>query len=162
MPRLCWNEKDKVDSLREMIIRGGQEPKTKGMLVWADSKCTLEKLQLGVQLVKGVSGFIYRVHAGGHIQFGVRVLPDQLSEMRVRMLPNGVRYTNENRHIQELQQCRFETLATHNAEMHLEWSRKAGVPWSVVPKAPDPKHRSNNGHTSGLLLQRDLLPTRRD
>ena len=138
MPRLCWNEKDKVGLLAREIIIGGQEPKTKGMPVWADSKCTWEKLQLGMQLVKGVNGFIFRVHAGGQIQFGVRVLPDQLSEMRARMLPNDVRYTNENRHIQELQQWRFEPLP-YNAEIPLEWSRKAGVPWIVVPKAPHTK-----------------------
>ena len=38
---------------------------------------------------------IYRVRTGGQIQFGVRVLPDQMSEVRARMFPNSVRYTNE-------------------------------------------------------------------
>ena len=85
-------------------IRDGREPKTKGLLVWAHSKWTLAKLQVEMQLVKGVIGFNCRVRTEGQIQFGVHVLPDQLSEVRAKMLPNHVRYTNENRHIQELQQ----------------------------------------------------------
>ena len=53
-------------------VGDGQEPKTKGMPVLG----RLEKLQLEKQLVKVVDGFIYRVHTGGKIQIGVRVLPD--------------------------------------------------------------------------------------
>ena len=143
-------------------IRDGQEPTTKGMPVWADSRWTLEKLQVEMQLVKGVNGFIYRKRTGGQVQFGVRVLPDQLSEVRARMLPNDVRYTDDNRHIQELQQWRLGPLPCtmqppENVAMLLEWSRKAGVPWPVVPKAPDPRQRSKNGHF-WFAAAEDLLP----
>ena len=67
-----------------------------GMLVWADSRWTLEKLQEEMQLVKGVNGFIYKIRTGGQEQFGVRVLSDQLSEVRSKLLPNDVRYTDDN------------------------------------------------------------------
>ena len=150
--KAVWKDEDKVDSLREReTIRGGQEPKTKGMLVWADSRWTLEKLQVEMQLVKGVNGFIYRIRKGGQVQCGVRLLPDQLSEVRARMLPNDVRYTDDNRHIQELQQWRLGPLPytmqpPEIVDMLLEWSRKSGVPLPVVPKAPDPRQRTKNGH----------------
>ena len=130
-------------------IRDGHVPKTKGMPVWTDSMWTLEKLQVGMQLVKGVNGFIYRLRTTGQLQFSVRVLPDHLREVRARMLPNDVRYTDEDRHIQELQQWRLGPLPYTRQQpeivgMLLEWSRKAGVPWIVVPKAPDPRQRSKN------------------
>ena len=115
-------------------IRDGQEPKTKGM--FAGSMWTLEKLQLEMQLVKGVNGFVYSVRTGGQIQFGVRVWSDQLGEVRARMLPHDVRYTHENRHIRELQQYTLQP--PEIVEMLLECVRKAGVPWLVVRKAPDP------------------------
>ena len=67
-------------------IRDGQELKTKSMPVWADFRWTLEKLQVEMQLVKGVNG------------------------LRAIMLPNDVRYTDDNRHIQELQQWRLGPL----------------------------------------------------
>ena len=121
------------------------------MLVWADSRWTLEKLQVEMQLVKGVNGFVNRIRTGGQVQFGVRVLPDQLSEVRAKVLPNDVRYTDDNRHIQELQHWRLGPLLytmqpPEIVDMFLEWSRKAGVPWPVVPKAPDPRQRTKNGH----------------
>ena len=152
-------------------IRGGQEPKTKGgMPVWADSRWTLEKLQVEMPLVKGVNGFICRIRTGGQVQFGVRVLPDQLSEVRARMLPNDVRYTDDSRHIQELQQWRLGPLPytmqpPEIVDMLLEWSRKAGVPRPVVPKAPDPRQRTKNGHfwfvaAEGPSLERDLVVER--
>ena len=76
MLRLCWKEEDNVDSLRERPSEMDKSPRRRACRCWADSKKTLEKLNLEMQLVKVVDGFIYRVHTGGKIQIGVRVLPD--------------------------------------------------------------------------------------
>ena len=110
--------------------------------MWADSQWTLEKLQLEMQLVKGVNGFVYRVRTGGQIQFRVRVLVPCPCVVR----PTE-RVESENRHIQEMQQWRlgpllFTMQPPEIVEMLLEWSRKYGVPRLVVPKAPDPRQRS--------------------
>ena len=131
---------DKVDSLRERPSETGKSPRRRACLSRRTPDGTLEKLQVEMQLVKGVNGFIYRIQTGGQVQFGVRVMPDQLSEVRAIMLPNDVRYTDDNRHIQELQQWRLGPLPytmqpPEIVDMLLEWSRKAGVPWPVVPKA---------------------------
>ena len=85
------------------------------------------------------------------MQFGVRVLPGHLGRERAKMLPNNVRYTNENRHIQELQPCRlgpvpYTMQPPEIVELLLKCSQKDGVPLLVVPKAPDPRQRSKQGH----------------
>ena len=86
---------------RETII-DGHEPETKGMLVWADSKWTLEKRQVEMQLVKGVNGFIYRLRTAGQVP-----RPSERGESENATQRCEV---HESRHIQELQQWRFGPL----------------------------------------------------
>ena len=139
-------------------IRDGQEPKTKGMPVWADSRWTLEKLQVEMQVVKGVNGFIYRIRTGGKVQFGVRVLPYQLSEVRARMSPNDVRYTDDNRHIQELQQWRLGPLPYTRKLSTCFWNGVGKLEshgqWFRMRQTQD---RGPRMDTSGLLLRRPPL-----
>ena len=71
MPSLYWKDEEQVDSLRERPSEMDKSSRRRACQ-WADSKWTLEKLQVVMQLVKGVSGFIHRVRTGGQIQFGVR------------------------------------------------------------------------------------------
>ena len=132
-------------------IRNGQELKTKGMPVWADSKWTLEKLQVVMQLVKGVSGFIYRVRTGGQIQFGVRENVTKRCEMHEREQTCPGTATVET-----------WTFAIHNAASRhrrnaFGMESESWRPMVVIPKAPVPRQRSRNGHFWVLLLQRDLL-----
>ena len=81
------------------------------------------------------------------VQFGVRVLPYQLSEVRARMSPNRCEVHGRQQTHPGTATVETRTLAIHPkiVDMLLEWSRKAGVPWPVVPNAPDPRQRTTNG-----------------
>ena len=52
------------------------------MIVAGRLQVDVVKLHLEMQLVRGVNVFLYRVRTGGQIQFCVRVVPDQLFEVR--------------------------------------------------------------------------------
>ena len=131
-------------------IRDGQEPKTKGMILWADSKWSLEKLRLELQVVKGVSGSADRRTD----TVACSCVARPIERVRARILPNDVRHTNENRQTQELHQWRLGSLlyttpdasgVDPESEFHGQWFRKR--------QAQD---KGANGDTLGLLLQRDL------